>query len=269
MTEHRSLDKLQSLGWDVLSINFAELIVELEFKQELEELVSILLAAEFSVEEAIIKRGGGLADQTKMLTEQLVSKGWQKNNVTVSNDITFQREFDAIVASSTTHEIDHLIPNPEGRLLAMEIEWNNKDEFFDRDFQSIRRLYELNVIDAGIILTRGQSLEDELLAMIEGYFGEKGVESVSDFRSLSAEFIDGQGRERFSFPTRPQEAEINRKTSAGAKTYLKAASETFKSSKFGGTTTNWRQLKKRVDRRDAGRAPILFLGIPASVFVRT
>ncbi len=39
------------------------------------------------------------------------------------------------------------------------MEWNNKDPFFDRDLNNFRLLFELRVIEVGIILTRCSELQ--------------------------------------------------------------------------------------------------------------
>jgi hypothetical protein len=261
------LYRLEADGWEVAAINFADVIVEQEFSVEVEELVEVLQGVSFKIEDSIIKRGGGLADQTLALTGMLNDREWWKNNITVSNRVEFQGQFEPIVSSSTSHEIDHLKRNSAGQMIAMEIEWNNKDEFFDRDFQAMRRLYELNVIDLGVIVTRGQSLEDRLLGMIASFFEGWRIECLEDFSKLHRYFVDEKGRDKFSFPTNAQARDIERAAKVEDKPFALAAAEVFKANKFGGTTTNWRQLQKRIERRDAGRTPVLCLGMPASIFV--
>ena len=44
--------------------------------------------------------------------------------------------------------------------IALEIEWNNKDPFFDRDLNNFRLLFELRVISVGIIVTRCDALQN-------------------------------------------------------------------------------------------------------------
>lgn len=266
MIKSSGLETMAEAGWEIQAINFADVIVREEFSTELSELAEVLTASKFSIEDSIIKRGGGLADQTQELTASLNEKGWWKNNITVSNTIEFQKEFDPIVSSSTSHEIDHLKRNASNQTIALEIEWNNKDEFFDRDFQSIRRLYELSVIDLGIIVTRGQRLEDGLLNMITDFFEQWEISSLADFEKLHEHFTDDKGRDKFSFPTKPQARDIEKPLKRQGKTFAQAAAEIFKANKFGGTTTNWRQLQKRIHRRDAGRSPILCLGMPLNFF---
>jgi restriction endonuclease BglII len=43
--------------------------------------------------------------------------------------------------------------------VALEVEWNNKDPFYDRDLNNFRLLFELRAIDAGAIITRCTELQ--------------------------------------------------------------------------------------------------------------
>ncbi|HVV78096.1 MAG TPA: BglII/BstYI family type II restriction endonuclease [Chthoniobacteraceae bacterium] len=43
--------------------------------------------------------------------------------------------------------------------VALEVEWNNKDPFFDRDLNNFRLLFELRAIDVGVIITRCTELQ--------------------------------------------------------------------------------------------------------------
>ena len=54
-----------------------------------------------------------------------------------------------------THHVDYY-----RNRIAVEIEWNNKDPFFDRDLTTFRLLFELNVLSVGIIITRADELQE-------------------------------------------------------------------------------------------------------------
>jgi hypothetical protein len=56
--------------------------------------------------------------------------------------------------ASPTHSVDCF----RGRV-ALEIEWNNKDPFFDRDLNNFRLLFDLRAIDVGVIITRSSELQ--------------------------------------------------------------------------------------------------------------
>jgi len=62
---------------------------------------------------------------------------------------------DGVEHPSPTHEVDMF----KGRV-ALEVEWNNKDPFFDRDLNNFRLLFDLRVIDVGIIITRHTELQN-------------------------------------------------------------------------------------------------------------
>ena len=44
--------------------------------------------------------------------------------------------------------------------IALEIEWNNKDPFFDRDLNNFRLLFDLRAVSVGVIVTRSDELQD-------------------------------------------------------------------------------------------------------------
>ena len=248
-------------GWEIISINHGELIAKIEFKEEFDKIVHALSNWNIEIENNIIKRGGGQADQTLELTRIFHGHDWFKNRIKVENLVSFESKFASVSSNSTTHEIDHIISNISNKMIALEIEWNNKDEFFDRDFQSMRGLYELGVIDLAVIVTRGEKLEQSFKPMVAHYFRENGIAGFGDFKKLEDHFRGDSGDTRFSFPTAPQKREIEKKLARGVK-FDEACADVFVANKFGGTTTNWRQLSYRIGRNNAGRTPMIFFGIP-------
>jgi hypothetical protein len=44
--------------------------------------------------------------------------------------------------------------------VALEIEWNNKDPFYDRDLNNFRLLFDLRVVSVGVIITRTDELQE-------------------------------------------------------------------------------------------------------------
>ena len=46
------------------------------------------------------------------------------------------------------------------RSVALEIEWNNKDPFYDRDLNNFRLLFDLRAISVGVIITSCDELQD-------------------------------------------------------------------------------------------------------------
>ena len=66
--------------------------------------------------------------------------------------------YDETEIKSPTHKVDCF-----KNRVALEIEWNNKDPFYDRDLNNFRLLFELRTVSIGIIITRC----DELQGVVE------------------------------------------------------------------------------------------------------
>ena len=98
--------------------------------------------------------GGNKSNIAKFIDGELACYGWVEKG--------FETEIivDGRPAPSPTHKVDCF----KGRT-ALEVEWNNKDPFFDRDLNNFRLLYDLRIIDAGIIVTRSTALEETLKAV--------------------------------------------------------------------------------------------------------
>ena len=71
-----------------------------------------------------------------------------------------EKKFDTKIVVDTNEHIapTHKVDCYKNRV-ALEVEWNNKDPFFDRDLNNFRLLFDLRAIDAGIIITRCTELQ--------------------------------------------------------------------------------------------------------------
>ncbi|QYU68146.1 hypothetical protein J4558_25475 [Leptolyngbya sp. 15MV] len=96
----------------------------------------------------ILVGGGSKSVIAQRLDGFLATRGWKEREFK-TKIIVDQTEYD-----SPTHKVDCF----KGRV-ALEIEWNNKDPFFDRDLNNFRLLFELRAIDVGVIITRATELQ--------------------------------------------------------------------------------------------------------------
>ncbi len=83
---------------------------------------------------------------------------------------------------SPTHEVDCIKSK-----VAIELEWNNKTEFYDRALNNFRRLFELQVSDVGVIITRC----DELQAIFNSLGRGKSYGSSTTILSKLKRKLDG------------------------------------------------------------------------------
>jgi hypothetical protein len=133
----------------------------------------------------------------------------------------------------------------------LEIEWNNKDPFFDRDLENFKRLHADGVISIGAIITRGASLQDSLRDLIAQFARNNG--------------ISGKGAlSKYYSPTARQLEIIDRMVKS-KKSFEEGWAHAFVSDKFGEATTHWRKLEDRVRRGVGNPCPLLLVGIPKQV----
>lgn len=239
-----SLDRLRDAGFRVLTRNHADAILTQDFAAETAELVEALLGFRLPVTE-IIGSGGGEAPSTQRLRRRLAEAGWPKHVFDVRLTV------DGATRESISHEIDHVRRGARG-VLALEIEWNNKDPFFDRDLENFQRLHALSAISLGIIVTRGDDLHAGMVALIEGFLAAQGVAQPDD--------LIPYGMKR---RTDRQSAAVDRLTGTGAP-FHQAFARTFVRDKFGEASTHWRKLEARVARGVGNPCPLLLIGLPLS-----
>jgi hypothetical protein len=114
---------------------------------EWNDVVSVL--REFRLRHSEITAPGGrkslVADR---LDRAFKTRGWAEKRFDTRISV------DGVEYRSPTHEVDVL-----KNRVALEVEWNNKDPFCDRDLNNFRLLFELRVIDVGIIVTRCTELQ--------------------------------------------------------------------------------------------------------------
>jgi hypothetical protein len=93
--------------------------------------------------------GGNRSLISRRIDEASYARGWQEKGFATSIIV------DETKTDSPTHAVDCLKGG-----VAVEMEWNNKDPFFDRDPNNCRLLFELRAIQVGIIITRSWELQE-------------------------------------------------------------------------------------------------------------
>jgi hypothetical protein len=96
----------------------------------------------------ILKPGGSKSDIAGKIDGHFTALGWK------------EKQFDTriVVDNTEFHAPTHKVDCYKNRV-ALEVEWNNKDPFFDRDLNNFRLLFDLRAIDVGVIITRASGLQ--------------------------------------------------------------------------------------------------------------
>ncbi len=119
-----------------------------DFPDEWNDIVGLL--DQFQLCKSWITVGGGRKSKiAESIDNYLYGRGW------VEKEFATSVQVDEYVMNSPTHKVDCYKNG-----VALEIEWNNKDPFFDRDLNNFRLLFDLRAISVGIIITRCDDLQD-------------------------------------------------------------------------------------------------------------
>lgn len=237
------LSSLLNKGFEVVALHHAEAILTYDMPEAVEEIEQVLTNIELPVEE-LVRGGGGEGQLTQRMRRALAEYGWNKHNFEIKKIVDGEEK------ESVSHEIDHVKKFSSG-VFALEIEWNNKDPFFDRDLENFKRLHADGVISIGGIITRGSSLQDCLRNKVAEFARSRGI-------------TDAEQLKNFYNPTARQLTGIERSAQARGSFELGWA-HSFVSDKFGEATTHWRKLEDRVHRGVGNPCPLLLIGIPESV----
>ena len=146
------------------------------FPKEWAELQDCLRRLKLSVAD-IRKAGGNESPIPKKFDDVLYPYGWRE--IRISGDLivkkyprqTAQRrgrfadepyEVETIWGYIDGHNIDFL-----KNRVAFDLEWNSKDQTFDRDLLAMRTYFDCGLIDVGVIVTRSEELNDVFKALTD------------------------------------------------------------------------------------------------------
>ena len=236
------IERLRAAGFDVLTRNHAEAILAHDFPGELATLVAQLTGFRISISE-LVGGGGGESGQTQRLRNALHDAQWRKHQFSVQTIV------DGTPRDSISHEVDHVRFAPGGTL-ALEIEWNNKDPFYDRDLENFQRLHAQGAVSLGLIVTRGSRMQDAFHTRIAARLVADGAENDTDLERYG--IVERTAAQRRSVAALMEKG----------MPFAEAFTRNFVSSKFGQATTHWDKLRARVDRGVGNPCPLLLIGLP-------
>lgn len=245
-------ERLAERGFDVIMQHHAEAILQVDMPGAASELENALLSLSVPVTE-LVAGGGGEAPVTQRLRRTLTGFGWTKRKITIGKTIRLSDTDETREIESTTHEIDHVKSFGEhGWAAALELEWNNKDPFYDRDLENFKRLHAEGAISIGGLITRGASLHTNMGALITRFADDQAVSSFEDLAP-------------FGYSPTPRQRKQIQDRAERLGDFRQAWVTWFVSDKYGEATTHWRKLQDRVARGVGNPCPLVLIGLPDNV----
>ncbi|MGY6661304.1 MAG: BglII/BstYI family type II restriction endonuclease [Glycocaulis sp.] len=158
--------------YEVHSYRSAATILSESFPDEFTELCEML--RRFEITTSIIRTAGGNeSDVPKLVSSMLRPKGW--NETAIQGDLLVKLRSKALIGHTPKgkpkydpiereivrqkyldgHKVDYV-----KHRVAFDLEWNSKDQTFDRDLYAFSAFAQCGVIDVGVLVTRSTDLGD-------------------------------------------------------------------------------------------------------------
>ena len=154
--------------FEFYSYNHALEIITQAFPAEWSEIVDCLRQLRITTDD-LRESGGHETKIPQKFDDVLYPRGWREIRISGDLHIKFyprqaeqrgrfsQEPFEEKVIPGYIdgHNIDFL-----KNRIAFDLEWNSKDQTFDRDLLAMRTYYDCDLVSAGIIITRSAELND-------------------------------------------------------------------------------------------------------------
>ncbi|MEQ9518625.1 MAG: BglII/BstYI family type II restriction endonuclease [Parvibaculum sp.] len=163
--------------FEIYSYRNAASILSGSFPEQLHDIIRALEA--FSITTGMIRQPGGSKGPIAKYVDTLFQSDWRETRITAD---LYVKLLDAKKKNEVLSEYirkghldGHRIDFLKGRV-ALDLEWNSKDQTYDRDLSACAAFYEAGAIDVGIVLTRGNSLDTPFFKSLGNVLKKDGTE---------------------------------------------------------------------------------------------
>lgn len=169
MVANKYIDQDIRSKYEYFGYGHALEILHESFPVEWKEIQEALRQLKLTVSD-ISKAGGNESPIPKKFDDVLYPYGWRE--IRISGDLIVKKyprqitqrrgrfanepfEIETIKGYIDGHNIDFL-----KNRVAFDLEWNSKDQTFDRDLLAMRTYFDCGLIDVGVIVTRAEELNE-------------------------------------------------------------------------------------------------------------
>lgn len=150
--------------YEIHNCHHAAEVLVTSYPQEFAEIMNAL--RNFRISEADLMAGGGNESTIpKKFSEMLRPLGWYETKIqgdllirkivsgngarqTVAEELKIEKFLDG-------HKVDYV-----KNQVALDLEWNSKDQTFDRDLYAFRAFHECRIIGAAVLITRAEAMNE-------------------------------------------------------------------------------------------------------------
>lgn len=169
--------------FEVYSYRNAATILASSFPEQFADIVKGL--QQFSISKDMIRIPGGSKGPIAKYVDTLFTEeaGWTETRITADLHVKLlhAKRKDSVLQEYVRdgfldgHRIDFL----KGRV-ALDLEWNSKDQTYDRDLYAFSAFYDAGAIDVGVLITRGASIDTAFLRGLGKVLTKAGGEGAAE-----------------------------------------------------------------------------------------
>jgi hypothetical protein len=167
--------------FEIFSYRNAASILASSFPSQFSQIIDAL--SNFSISRTMIRTPGGSKGPIAKYVDTLFAEpdGWRETRISADLQVKLldakktDHVFQEYVRTGFLdgHRIDFL----NGRV-ALDLEWNSKDQTYDRDLYAFSAFYDAGAIDVGVLLTRGSSLDNNFFRSLGNVLNKDGSEGA-------------------------------------------------------------------------------------------
>lgn len=167
--------------FEIFSYRNAAAILKMNFPEQFFHIVSVM--EDFEISSTMIREPGGSKGPIAKYVDTLFPTEWMETRISADLNVKL---LDAKAKNKVVSEYiregyldGHRIDFVNDRV-ALDLEWNSKDQTYDRDLYAFSAFYDAGAIDVGVILTRGSSLDNNFFRSLGKVLKKDGSEGAED-----------------------------------------------------------------------------------------
>lgn len=166
--------------FEIFSYRGAAAVLAQNFPEQFSQVISALEQLEITT--TMIRTPGGSKGPIAKYVDTLFNDQWQETRISADLHVQLHHAQKNELLRDYVREgyLDgHRIDFLNGKV-ALDLEWNSKDQTYDRDLYAFSAFHAAGAIDVGVLLTRGESLNTQFFRSLGKNLTKTGDEDKTD-----------------------------------------------------------------------------------------
>lgn len=166
--------------FEIYSYRGAAAVLAQSFPVQFTQIIDALTCLEIT--KTMIRTPGGSKGPIAKYVDTLFGDDWQETRISADLHVQLHHAQKNLLLSKYVREgyLDgHRIDFLNGKV-AVDLEWNSKDQTYDRDLYAFSAFHEAGAIDVGVLITRGSSLDNRFFRSLGNVLKKDGTDGDAE-----------------------------------------------------------------------------------------